>query len=233
MRPWLILLGISLAAQATESTTRILVAASKGSVIPQSKGGGGFQRSFLFTAKPGKANHWIRQALAVRGSVIDKLGAPTTVHLDVVEYYRVGSSGRAIQHDSHYSQFWKHFGGDLTISSSLTYGRLTAKKRGDSILGKSFILRSCTDARGRFVTMKKRTTKEVIPAEKGKRVDFRGHAESIPTRYSYRVQWDVRKRTQPSGKIETGTWQFVPRPQSGRTKEPVRPRPIPSLKARN
>ena len=154
----------------------------------------------------------------------------------MVEYYRVDAKGRAIQADSHYSQFEKMAGGDLTIRSTLTYGTLASVKRGDSIMGKSFILRSCSDADGKFVTMKTRKGR-VIPAEKGKRVTFQGRAGSLPTHYEYRVRWDARaSRTKPSGTMDVGTWQIeVPQLRGtgkGKTSEVARPRAIPLLKTR-
>ncbi|MHC4578355.1 MAG: hypothetical protein ACYTFD_10550 [Planctomycetota bacterium] len=213
---------------------RIQVAATRGQIIPQSKGGGGFQRTFRFTAIPGKSNHWLRQVLEVRGTVFDAKGKSTPAHLDVIEYYRVGSLGRTIQPDSHYSQYWHHCGGTLTISSTLTYGTLVPKKRGDTILGKSFILRSAKDAAGKTVTMKTRTTRQVIPAEHGERVEFHLDRGSIPTHYTYRVQWDARpgrgSRTRPSGEMEVGTWRMELPKQTGPTVALVRPRPIPRLK---
>lgn len=215
---------------------RIHVAATRGEIIPQSKGGGGFQRTFRFTAIPGKGNHWIRQVLEVRGTVFDAKGRSTRAHLDVIEYYRVSSSGRTIQGDSHYSQYWDHCGGSLTISSTLTYGMLRPKKRGDTILAKSFILRSAKDAAGRLVTMKTRTTRQVIPAEHGKRAEFQLDVGSIPTHYTYKVRWDVRpgrgSRTRPSGALSVGTWMMEPPKQTGPTVALVRPRPIPTLKKR-
>ena len=212
---------------------RIEVAASKGEIIPQSKGGGGFQRTFRFTAVPGAANRWIRQTLEVRGTVFDVDGKSAPAHLDVVEYYRVDSSGRAIQDDSHYSQFWDFCGGDLTITSTLEYGALVPKRVGDTTLGKSFVLKWAKDAAGELVTMRKRTTREAIPAERGERVDFREDAKALPTRYEYRVRWDARPgfgpRTEPAGEIETGTWQVVLPAQTGPTRAEAAARPIPRL----
>jgi len=226
------LLDAARAAEGPADPTRIRVAASKGLIIPQAKGGG-FQRTFRFTAIPGESSHWIMQVLEVRGTVLDGKGTSTPVSLDVIEYYRVGSSGRAIQADSHYSQFREHCGGDLTISSTLTYGTLTSFKRGDTIVSKSFILRSARDAAGDFVTM--RTSKgKVIPDERGKRVNFRRDAGSIPTHYTYRVQWDARpgvgSRTRPSGVMEVGTWHMEAPKQTGKTVAIARPRPIPRIK---
>ena len=232
---WAALAGAAMAGPSAPEapSIRIGVAASDGEIIPQSKGGGGFQRTFRFTATPGTANHWIRQSLEVRGTVFDAEGKSAPAHLDVVEYYRVDSTGRAIQADSHYSQFWEYCGGDLTITSTLTYGTLVPKKVGDTIVGKSFILRSATDAAGEFVTMRKRTTREAIPAERGERVEFQPAPGSLPTRYTYRVQWDARpgigSRTQPSGEIEVGTWIIEIPEQTGPTRAVVRPRPIPRL----
>ena len=219
-------------AQGPATPVLIHVAASKGQLIPQSKGGG-FQRLFRFSAKPGRAGHWIRQALEVRGSVVDAKGATMAVHLDIVEYYRVGSSGRAIQPDTHFSPFRKHCGGALTIRSTLTYGTLASIKRGDMILGKSFILRGATNAVGKFVTMRTRKG-QVIPAEHGERVTFNRHAGSVPTRYAYAVTWDAcpgtGSRTRPKGAIEQGTWQMEAPKQSGTTAAVVRPQPIPGLR---
>lgn len=214
---------------------RIGVEASKGEIIPQSKGGGGFQRTFRFTATPGEGNHWIRQTLEVRGTVFDADGTSAPAHLDVVEYYRVDSKGRAIQADSHYSQFWDFCGGDLAISSTLDYGTLEAKRVGDPILAKSFILRSATDAAGEAVTMRKRRNREAIPAEGGEHVQFARDPGSIPTRYSYRVRWDARPgvgpRTEPAGEIDVGTWEVVLPERQGHTRAAARPAPIPRLGA--
>ncbi|MGQ0613847.1 MAG: hypothetical protein ACT4PV_08940 [Planctomycetaceae bacterium] len=229
--------GLARADGPPPETVTIAVAATKGQIIPQSRGGGGFQRTFRFTATPGRSGHWIRQLLAVRGTVLDGEGNSTPVHLDVTEYYRVDASGRTIQADSHYSQFWKFRGGDLTISSTLTYGMLRSRKQGDTILGKSFILRAATDAAGEFVTMETRTTRQEIPAERGERVEFDPDADPIPTDYRYRVQWNARPgigpRTQPSGTIEIGTWSIQAPKQTGPTREAVRPRPIPRLETRD
>jgi hypothetical protein len=211
---------------------RIQVAATKGRIIPQSKGGG-FQRTFRFTAMPGKSNHWVRQVLEVRGTVLDAKGGSTPVHLDVIEYYRVDSSGRTIQADSHHSQYRDHCGGALTIRSTLTYGTLVARKRGDTILGKSFILRSARDAAGKYFTMRTRKG-QTIPAERGKRVEFRLHRGTIPTQYTYGVRWDARpgrgSRSQASGAIDVGTWRMSGPKQTGPTVAPIRARPIPRLK---
>ena len=227
------LVGAASAQETAPDTILIEIVSSRGEVIPQSKGGGGFQRSFRFHAKPGKANHWIQQVLEVRGTVFDAEGRTKVAHLDVIEYYRVDSKGKAIQTDSHYSQYWSHCGGDLTISSTLTYGKLERIKVGDTILSKSFILRSCLDEKGEPVVMKKRTTKEVIPAEHGKRVRFVVDPGSIPTRYSYRVQWDARDvRTKPSGTIEVGTFEHVLPEQSGHTRAEARPEEIPVVRRR-
>jgi hypothetical protein len=166
LKPLALLLLAAVAAPEAPSI-RITVAASDGEIIPQSKGGGGFQRTFRFTAEPGEANRWIRQTLEVRGTVFDAEGGSAPAHLDVVEYYRVDSDGRAIQADSHYSQFFDFCGGDLTISSRLEYGTLAPRRIGDPIMTKSFILRGATDAEGEPVTMRKRTTRETIPAERG------------------------------------------------------------------
>ncbi len=229
--------GVARADGPPPETVTIAVAATKGQIIPQSRGGGGFQRTFRFTATPGKSGHWIRQLLAVRGTVLDAEGNSTPVHLDVTEYYRVGASGRTIQADSHYSQFWKFCGGDLTIVSTLVYGTLRSIKVGDTILGKSFILRSATDAAGEFVTMETRTTRQEIPAERGERVAFDPDPGAVPTSYRYRVAWDARPgvgpRTQPAGAIEVGTWFMEPPEQTGPTRERPRPRPIPQLETRD
>jgi hypothetical protein len=228
------LLGVATAQEAAPDPILIEIVSSRGSIIPQSKGGGGFQRSFRFHAKPGKANHWIQQVLEVRGTVFDAEGRTKVAHLDVIEYYRVDAKGKAIQADSHYSQYWNHCGGDLTISSTLTYGKLERVKVGDTILSKSFVLRSCLDEKGEPVVMKKRTTKEIIAAEHGKRVRFEVDPGSIPTRYSYRVQWDARDvRTQPSGTIEVGTYEQVLPEQTGHTRAEVRPEAIPVLGRRS
>jgi len=224
------LAGLS-APEAPPDPVRIEVAASKGEIIPQSKGGGGFQRTFRFTAVRGEANRWIRQTLEVRGTVFDALGKSAPAHLDVVEYYRVDSNGRAIQADSHYSQFWDFCGGDLEISSTLEYGTLTPKKPGDTIVGKSFVLKWAKDAKGGLVTMRKRTTLEEVPAERGERAEFRPAEGALPTRYSYRVRWDARPgrgpRTKPAGEIEVGTWHVVVPEDTGPTRAAARPAPIP------
>ena len=131
-------------------------------------------------------------------------------------------------------------GGALTISSKLEYGTLASKKRGDTILSKSFILGSAKDEKGKLVTMRKRTTRDVIPQERGLKVVFTVQRDSLPTTYTYRVQWDVRKRTRPSGRIEVGTWKIeLPKPrESGKGKEKGRThaqslsQPIPRLKTR-
>jgi len=218
---------------AQDSPVRIDVAASAGEIAPQSKGGGGWQRTFRFRAVPSEHNHWIRQALEVRGTVFDEEGNVDPVHLDVAEYYRVDGEGRAIQADSHYSQFWEARGGDLTLSSTLTYGTLEPFKRGDAILSRSFILRSAVDADGEPVEMRKRTTREVIPAERGEHVTFRRDASCIPTRYEYGVRWDARpghgSRTQPSGSVDAGRWWRVLPEQTGHTRVEESPRPIPEL----
>ena len=214
---------------------RIQVAASKGQVIPQSRGGGGFQRNLRFTALPGRAGGWIRQALEVRGTVFDVNGRTKPVHLDVVEYYRVGRGGAAISPDTHYSQFFAARGGKLVITATLTYGALESKKRGDTIVSKSFVLRGATDENGKHVAMKTRTRpRQVIHAERGKRVAFITDPGSIPTKYTYGVRWDTRpgfgSRTQPSGAIDVGTWWSVLPKQEGHTKASATPRPIPRLK---
>lgn len=233
---WILVLGAVLRAEEPEEAppptpVRVSVAASEGEIIPQSKGGG-FQRTFRFTATPGESLHWIRQVLAVRGTVFDSEGESQAVHLDIVEYYRVDKSGRTIQCDSHYSQYRDHCGGDLTISSTLTYGALATRKQGDTIIGKTFILRWAKDGDGKLFTMRTRKGR-VIPAEKGERVVFRADTGAIPTRYSYRVQWDARpgrgSRTQPSGVMERGTWLVVLPEQKGPTVAAARPRPIPRL----
>jgi len=221
-----LLVGVALAEPAV--SVQIRVAASKGRIIPLAKGGG-FQRTFRFTATPAESNHWIMQVLAVRGSVLDARGGSVRVHLDVIEYYRVGSSGRAIQDDSHYSQYRDHGGGDLAIRSTLTYGTLRSLKRGDTILGKSFILRSARDANSDFVTMRTRKG-HVIPSEYGKRVAFEQDHDSVPVDYGYRVRWNSESRARPSGAIEIGTWQMQSPRQTGPTVAVVRPRPIPALR---
>jgi hypothetical protein len=224
------LAGLS-APEAPPDPVRIEVAASEGEIIPQSKGGGGFQRTFRFTAVRGEANRWIRQTLEVRGTVFDADGKSAPAHLDVVEYYRVDSSGRAIQADSHYSQFWDFCGGDLEISSTLEYGTLVPKKAGDTIVGKSFVLKWARDAEGELVMMRKRTTFEAIPAERGERAEFRPQDGALPTRYGYRVRWDARPgvgpRTKPAGEIDVGTWHVVLPEQTGPTRAATRPAPIP------
>lgn len=230
------ILAVTAAAEPA-AQVRITVAATKGEIIPQSRGGGGFQRTFRFTAKAGGALHWIRQELEVRGTVFDAKGKVTRAHLDIVEYYRVDAKGRAIQADSHYSQFEKMSGGNLTIRSTLTYGTLKSFKRGDAIMGKSFILRGCADATGKAVTMKTRKGR-VIVAERGKRVKFTRRVESLATRYEYSVAWDTRaSRTKPSGKMQVGTWLIeVPKSNGigakGKTSEVARSRAIPRLKTR-
>jgi len=215
---------------------RIRVAATDGEIIPQAKGGGGFQRSFLFRVDPVCEGRWIRQEVAVRGTVFGEDGTREAVHLDVVEYYRVNRKGRAIQADSHYSRFREAHGGDLKISAKLTYGALEPEKLGDPVMGKSFILRGAVDADGKPVTMRKRTTGEVIPAERGEKVAFRKEQGALTSRYAYEVSWDTRSgkgsRAEPSGEIERGTWQVDPPKSDDRTKEKARPRPIPELKRR-
>jgi hypothetical protein len=107
------------------------------------------------------------------------------------------------------------------------------KRLGDTILQRSFVLRSATDAKGEEVTMRKRRNREVIPAEGGEHVDFRQDPGSIPTRYSYHVRWDARPgvgpRTQPAGEIEVGTFEVEIPEQTGHTQAIVRPSPIPRL----
>lgn len=225
-------MGLAMAAMAAgPAPIRIQVAASKGRIIPRSKGGG-FQRTFRFTAIPGKSNHWIRQVLEVSGTVLDAKGGSTPVRLDVTEYYRVNAKGRTIQHDSHYSQYRDHCGGNLTIRSTLTYGTLVARKRGDTILGKTFILRSARDAAGEYFTMRTRKG-QTIPAERGKRVVFHLDRGTIPTQYTYGVRWDARpgkgSRARPSGEIDVGTWKAMLPRQTGPTVALIRPRPIPRL----
>lgn len=236
MRSLLIFLALAGVAAPEAPSVRIEVAASEGEIIPQSKGGGGFQRTFRFTAVPGEANRWIRQTLEVRGTVFDAEGRSEPAHLDVVEYYRVDSDGRAIQADSHYSQFFEFCGGDLAITSRLEYGTLAPKRLGDPIMAKSFVLRGATDAKGEQVTMRKRTTRETIPAERGERVEFRAAEGALPTRYAYRVRWDARPgvgpRTKPAGAIEQGTWQVVLPDQTGPTRAEASPRPIPPVNHR-
>ena len=230
---WVVVMLCSLDCRAEPAPqVRITVAATQGEIIPQSRGGGGFQRTFRFTAKAGAALHWIRQELEVRGTVFDAKGSVTRAHLDIVEYYRVDAKGRAIQADSHYSQFEKMSGGNLTIRSSLTYGALKSLKRGDAIMGKSFILRGCADAAGKPVTMKTRKGR-VIAAEQGKQVKFTRSVGSLATRYEYGVAWDTRtSRTKPSGKMQVGTWLIEVPKEKGKTSEVARSRAIPRLKAR-
>ena len=216
---------------------RILVAGTKGRIIPQSKGGGGFDRAFRFTAVPGKGGQWIRQVLEVRGTVFDAKGRSTAAHLDVIEYYRIDASGKT-KRDNHYSQYWQHCGGTLTIRSTLTYGRLVRKKRGDTIVGKSFILNAAKDAAGKYVTMKTRTLpRQAISAERGKRVEFHRDPGALRTRYTYRVQWNAcpgsGPRTRPSGTIDVGTYTIEGPAQTGPTVEAARPRPIPRIKKRH
>ncbi len=230
-------MAIACVAAARPEPVRIHVAATKGRIIPQSKGGGGFERAFRFTAIRGEGGRWIRQVLEVRGTVFDAKGRSTAAHLDVIEYYRVDSSGRT-KRDSHYSQYWDHCGGTLTISSTLTYGRLLPKKRGDTIVGKSFILRSAKDAAGKYVTMKTRTLpRRAIPAERGERVEFESDAGSPQTRYTYRVRWNAclgsGPRTRPSGTIDVGTYTIEAPAQTGPTVAAARPRPIPRIKKRH
>lgn len=229
----LVALALVSSAWAESDPVRIDVAASRGEIIPQSKGGGGFQRLLRFTAVPGKVGRWIRQELAVRGTVFDAAGRTRAVHLDIIEYFRVDRKGRT-RLDNHYSQFWSARGGDLMIESRLTYGVLKTRKLGDTIVNKGFILRSCLDAEGKRVTMKTRTLpRQVIPAEYGARVEFEPHAHALPTRYGYRVQWDTRRsRTQPSGEIEVGTWLVELPPQEGPTQAIARPQPIPRIRRR-
>lgn len=226
-----LVLAAAAAPEPPPDPVRIEVEASKGAIIPQSKGGGGFQRTFRFTAVGGAGGRWIRQTLEIRGTVLDADGKSSPAHLDVVEYYRVDSSGRAIQADSHYSQFWDFCGGDLAITSTLEYGTLAAKRVGDTILLRSFILRSATDAEGQAVTMRKRRNREVIPAEGGEHVTFEADGRAIPTRYAYRVRWDARPgkgpRTKPAGEIEVGTWHVVLPEQKGPTRAAERQMPIP------
>jgi len=226
-----LVLAAAAAPEPPPDPVRIEVEASKGAIIPQSKGGGGFQRTFRFTAVGGAGGRWIRQTLEIRGTVLDADGKSSPAHLDVVEYYRVDSSGRAIQADSHYSQFWDFCGGDLEISSTLEYGTLEPKHLGDTIVGKSFVLKWAKDAHGELVTMRKRTTLEEIPAERGERVEFRAAEGVFPTRYSYRVRWDARPgkgpRTKPAGEIEVGTWHVVLPEQKGPTRAAERQMPIP------
>jgi hypothetical protein len=230
------LLSLSAFAESSAKQPRILVAASSGEIIPQAKGGGGFQRSFRFRVAPLLDGRWVRQRLAVRGTVFDDDGKRRAVHLDVVEYYRVDRKGRARQIDSHYSQFRKARGGDLKISSTLAYGTLESKKRGDPIMAKTFILRGATNAEGEHVTMRKRTTGEVIPAEKGEKVEFEEEDGALSTRYRYAVSWDTRpgkgSRAEPSGKIGRGTWNVVLPKTKDRTKETAKVAPIPELKKR-
>ena len=201
----LLLLG---SAFAQTAPVRIEVAATRGEIIPQSKGGGGFQRQLRFTAVPGRSSGWIRQQLTVRGSVFDATGRTKAVHLDIIEYFRCKTKGRT-RLDNHYSQYWSARGGALHIQARLTYGRVVPRKRGDTIVGKGFILRSCLDENGERVVMKTRTLpRQVIPAEYGKRVTFEPRKGALATTYQYRVNWDTRKsRTKPVGSIGVGTWR--------------------------
>lgn len=111
---------------------------------------------------------------------------------------------------------------------------LVPKRWGDAILLKSFILASARDDAGEMVAMKTRTTRRVIPAERGLRVEFDVDPGSIPTHYSYRVQWDARagsgSRTQPSGRIDVGTWEVEAPAQTGETRARAVVRAIPVLK---
>jgi hypothetical protein len=190
-------------------------------------------RTFRFTAIPGKSNHWIRRVLDVRGTVLDAKGRSTAVHLDVIEYYRVNASGRTIQPDSHHSQYRDHCGGTLTLRSTLTYGTLMPRKRGDTILAKPFILRSAKDAAGKLFTMRIRKG-QTIPAGHGKRVEFHLDRGTVPSQYTYGVHWDARSgsgsRARPSGEIDVGTWKVEAPKQTGPTVALIRPRPIPRLK---
>jgi hypothetical protein len=235
LRTALVLAFAALLAAGGEEAVRIKVAATRGLVIPQTKGGG-FQREFRFTAVPAQANRWILQRLRLRGMVFDIDGNETPVHLDVVEYYRVDSKGRTLQFDSHYCPYRQQRGGDLEISSTLTYGRLVAKKRGDTILSKSFVLKWAKDADGTVVPMRTRKG-QLIPAERGERVEFKHNPGSIPTHYAYSVQWDTRpghgSRSRPSGSIEVGTWRIQPPKQTGTTVAVSRPKPIPRIKKRH
>jgi len=221
-------------AVAADPPTRIRLEASRGEVIPQAKGGGGFQRSFRFFAAPLRDGRWIRQELAVRGTVFDEEGTRATVHLDVVEYYRVDRKGRARQIDSHYSQFREARGGDLSIASKLTYGSLSSIKRGDPIMTKTFILRGATNESGEPVPMRKRTTGEIIPAEGGEKVKFEVEDQALATRYEYAVSWDTRtgvgSRAEPSGNIERGTWKIELPKTKDTTKETPKVEAIPELK---
>ncbi|MHC4957922.1 MAG: hypothetical protein ACYTGN_06060 [Planctomycetota bacterium] len=230
MRPVLLLLFAALAAAQFPSVT-IRVAASAGQVIPRAKGGGGFQRTLRFTATGGEALHWIRQELQVRGSVTDDKGVSKAVHLDVIEYYRLGKHGRAVSPDSHYSQYWDYRDGDLMITATLTYGMLTSLKRGDTITSKSYVQRSSTNATGKRVVMKTRTMpRRVIPAEHGQRAAFARADGSLATHYRYRVHWDGRRRTKASGAVETGTWWVEVPEQTGPTRARERRQPIPELR---
>ena len=79
----------------------------------------------------------------------------------------------------------------------------------------------------------RRLPRRTIPAENGERVEFRQDPGSIPTRYSYRVQWDARvgvgSRTQPSGEIDVGTWTIEAPEQTGHTRAVQRAKPIPRI----
>ncbi len=223
---------LTVGAQAAPKSIRIAVSATSGEIIPQSKGGGGFQRSFRFTVAPGpgESNQWIRQELRVRGTVFDKAGRSTAAHLDVVEYYRVNAKGRMIQPDIHYSQYPRYCGGDLVIKSKLTFGRLRTKKRGDTIVAQSFILKWAKDAASEFVIMKTRDRRRIIASEKGKHVEFEDNDEASASHYEYKVTWNAcpgaGPRTKPNGTLEPGKWWVETPKQDGPTQAKEKPRPI-------
>lgn len=227
-----LLLAASANPQSAPKSIRIQVFASHGEIIPQSKGGGGFQRRFRLEVVPGpgESNHWIKQELKVRGTVFNKAGQPTRAHLDVVEYYRVNAKGRMIQPDIHYSQYPRYCAGDLVIRSKLTFGRLKTKKRGDTIVAQSFILKWAKDATGEFVIMKTRDRLRIIASEKGKRVEFESNENASASHYEYKVTWNAcpgaGPRTKASGTLEPGTWWIETPEQTGSTRVANKPRPI-------
>ena len=85
--------------------------------------------------------------------------------------------------------------------------------------------------------MKTRTIpRQAIPSERGERVEFQMDGGSVPTRYTYRLQWNAcpgsGPRTRPSGKIDVGSWTIEAPEQTGPTVASARPRPIPRIKKR-